>query len=173
MMVKSGKQEARGSNGVSFVDLVHGGNHVTQNSSLLCPNDRSCALVFKGEESMIATILEAKNALPNIGSEQRKNRVNLDQKDHPVNGKKESEYLAKEKEVTEIPTAATKSTDAEDYISLFYSDIMPLLVDNKPSVGDDAFVWLGSLIPLVADFINGKFTFETIIYREPSAFPSL
>ncbi|GJV12997.1 uncharacterized protein Tco_1354538 [Tanacetum coccineum] len=73
-----------------------------------------------------------------------------------------TEYLAKEKEDTEIPAAATKSTDAEDYISLFYSDIMPLLVDNKPSVGADAFVWLGSLIPLVADFVNGRFTFETL-----------
>ncbi|KAJ0503157.1 hypothetical protein HanPI659440_Chr11g0436511 [Helianthus annuus] len=39
---------------------------------------------------------------------------------------------------------------------------MPLLVDNEPSVGDDAFVWLGSLVPLVADFVNGKFTFETL-----------
>lgn len=29
-------------------------------------------------------------------------------------------------------------------------------------MGDDAFVWLGSMIPLVADFVNGRFTFETL-----------
>ncbi|KAJ0872579.1 hypothetical protein HanRHA438_Chr11g0525471 [Helianthus annuus] len=72
-----------------------------------------------------------------------------------------TEYAAKEKEDNEIH-ATTKSTIEHDDISLFYSDIMPLLVDNEPSVGDDAFVWLGSLVPLVADFVNGKFTFETL-----------
>ncbi|KAF5783908.1 hypothetical protein HanXRQr2_Chr11g0513451 [Helianthus annuus] len=72
-----------------------------------------------------------------------------------------TEYAAKEKEDNEIH-ATTKSTNEHDDISLFYSDIMPLLVDNEPSVGDDAFVWLGSLVPLVADFVNGKFTFETL-----------
>ncbi|KAI3822659.1 hypothetical protein L1987_10254 [Smallanthus sonchifolius] len=35
-------------------------------------------------------------------------------------------------------------------------------VNNKASAGEDAFVWLGSLVPLVADFINGRFTFGTL-----------
>ncbi|KAI3738437.1 hypothetical protein L2E82_28469 [Cichorium intybus] len=72
-----------------------------------------------------------------------------------------TEYVAKEKEDRKIP-ASVKATNDQDYISLFYSDIMPLLVDNEPSVGDDAFVWLSSLVPLVADFVNGRFTFETL-----------
>uniref|UniRef100_A0A7N0RB07 Uncharacterized protein n=2 Tax=Kalanchoe fedtschenkoi TaxID=63787 RepID=A0A7N0RB07_KALFE len=50
----------------------------------------------------------------------------------------------------------------QDDVSLFYSDIMPLLVSNEPNVGEDAFVWLGSLFPLVADVVNGRFTFETL-----------
>lgn len=29
-------------------------------------------------------------------------------------------------------------------------------------MGEDAFVWLGSLVPLVADVANGRFTFETL-----------
>lgn len=36
--------------------------------------------------------------------------------------------MAKEKEDRELPEAATKSTDEQEYISLFYSDIMPLCV---------------------------------------------
>ncbi|KAL7618441.1 hypothetical protein Lser_V15G02176 [Lactuca serriola] len=72
------------------------------------------------------------------------------------------EYVAKEKEDTREIPATVKSTNEQDDISLFYSDIMPLLVDNEPSVGDDAFVWLASLVPLVADFVNGRFTFETL-----------
>ena len=35
-------------------------------------------------------------------------------------------------------------------------------VSDEPSVGEDAFVWLGSLVPLVADVANGRFTFETL-----------
>ncbi|KAG8487119.1 hypothetical protein CXB51_020625 [Gossypium anomalum] len=50
----------------------------------------------------------------------------------------------------------------QDDIPLFYSDLMPLLVNDEPSVGEDAFVWLGSLVPLVADIVNGRFTFETL-----------
>ncbi|TYG59061.1 hypothetical protein ES288_D08G272300v1 [Gossypium darwinii] len=49
-----------------------------------------------------------------------------------------------------------------DDIPLFYSDLMPLLVNDGPSVGEDAFAWLGSLVPLVADIVNGRFTFETL-----------
>ncbi|KAL8259733.1 hypothetical protein R6Q59_027686 [Mikania micrantha] len=62
-----------------------------------------------------------------------------------------TEYVAKQKEDNE-----------QDDIPLFYSDVMPLLVDNEPSIGDDAFVWLGSLFPVVADYVNGRFTFETL-----------
>ncbi|XP_076917132.1 uncharacterized protein LOC143577069 [Bidens hawaiensis] len=43
-----------------------------------------------------------------------------------------------------------------------YSGMLCWSVDDEPSVGDDAFVWLGSLVPLVADFVNGRFTFETL-----------
>jgi hypothetical protein len=35
-------------------------------------------------------------------------------------------------------------------------------VSNEPTVGEDAFVWLGSLVPLVSDVANGRFTFETL-----------
>ncbi|KAF7852261.1 hypothetical protein BT93_L5399 [Corymbia citriodora subsp. variegata] len=69
------------------------------------------------------------------------------------------EAIGKEKEdkkqVVETPQ------DLDD-IPLFYSDLMPLLVDHGPDVGEDAFVWLASLFPLVADIANGKFTFETL-----------
>lgn len=37
-----------------------------------------------------------------------------------------------------------------------------LQVNNEPSVGEDAFVWFGSLVPLVTDVVNGRFTFETL-----------
>ncbi|KAK1426140.1 hypothetical protein QVD17_14809 [Tagetes erecta] len=65
--------------------------------------------------------------------------------------KSRTEYVAKEKEDNE-----------QDDIPLFYSDVMPLLVDDEPSVGEDAFVWMGSLVPLVVDFVNGRFTFEAL-----------
>ncbi|KAL0338763.1 UNVERIFIED_CONTAM: hypothetical protein Sangu_1398400 [Sesamum angustifolium] len=35
-------------------------------------------------------------------------------------------------------------------------------VDREPSAGEDAFVWLGTLVPLVVDMVNGRFTFETL-----------
>ncbi|KAL5547221.1 hypothetical protein UlMin_006908 [Ulmus minor] len=70
-----------------------------------------------------------------------------------------TENLAKENEDMKMPLEANLE---QDEIPLFYSDIMPLLVDNKPYVGEDAFVWLGSLVPLVADVVNGRFTFETL-----------
>lgn len=35
-------------------------------------------------------------------------------------------------------------------------------VDNERNIGEDAFVWLGSLVPLVTDVVNGRFTFETL-----------
>ncbi|GAY39985.1 hypothetical protein CUMW_048570 [Citrus unshiu] len=57
---------------------------------------------------------------------------------------------------------AVKVTSDHDEIPLFYTDIMPLLVNNEPSVGEDAFVWMGSLVPLVSDVINGRFTYEIL-----------
>lgn len=36
------------------------------------------------------------------------------------------------------------------------------MVDDGPVVGEDAFVWLGSLVPLACDVVNGRFTFETL-----------
>ncbi|XP_027351133.1 uncharacterized protein LOC113862232 [Abrus precatorius] len=70
-----------------------------------------------------------------------------------------SEHVAKEKEERKITVNANQELDD---IPLFYSDIMPLLVNDEPNVGEDAFVWLGSLVPLVADVANGRFTFETL-----------
>ncbi|KAI3706593.1 hypothetical protein L6452_24449 [Arctium lappa] len=72
-----------------------------------------------------------------------------------------TECMAKEKEERKKP-ANEKASKKQDEVPLFYSDIMPLLVNNKPSAGERAFVWLGSLVPLVADYINGRFTFETL-----------
>ncbi|BAT84961.1 hypothetical protein VIGAN_04244700 [Vigna angularis var. angularis] len=69
------------------------------------------------------------------------------------------EPTAKEKEEKKI---TKKTTEEQDDIPLFYSDIMPLLVNDEPNVGEDAFVWLGSLVPLVADVASGRFTFETL-----------
>ncbi|KAK7396136.1 hypothetical protein VNO78_16928 [Psophocarpus tetragonolobus] len=69
------------------------------------------------------------------------------------------EPIAKEKEERKI---TMNTTQEQDDIPLFYSDIMPLLVNNEPNVGEDAFVWLGSFVPLVADVANGRFTFETL-----------
>ncbi|XP_049356895.1 uncharacterized protein LOC125821521 [Solanum verrucosum] len=70
-----------------------------------------------------------------------------------------SECVAKEKEDRKI---TCKVPQEQDDISLFYSDVMPLLVDNEPGVGEDAFLWMGTLVHLVADIINGRFTFETL-----------
>ncbi|KAJ0013433.1 hypothetical protein Pint_20032 [Pistacia integerrima] len=61
----------------------------------------------------------------------------------------------------------------QDELPLFYTDphafagkssSFPLLIQLtlSQSVGEDAFVWLGSLVPLVADVVNGRFTFEAL-----------
>ncbi|WOL20655.1 hypothetical protein Cni_G29460 [Canna indica] len=97
------------------------------------------------------------------------------------------ESIAKEKEDKKRPLKGNEDQMHDD-IPLFYSDIMPLLVSNsdkfihisclsymnllqnhsvqqvneESSVGEDAFVWLASLIPLVADAVNAQFTFETL-----------
>ncbi|WMV28231.1 hypothetical protein MTR67_021616 [Solanum verrucosum] len=70
-----------------------------------------------------------------------------------------SECVAKEKEDRKV---TCKVPQEQDDISLFYLDVMPLLVDNEPGVGEDAFLWMGTLVHLVADIINGRFTFETL-----------
>lgn len=35
-------------------------------------------------------------------------------------------------------------------------------VDNEQNVGEDAFVWLATLLPVIADVVNAHFTFETL-----------
>lgn len=70
-----------------------------------------------------------------------------------------SETMGKEKEDRKIPV---REMEEQDDIPLFYSDIMPLLVDNEPSIGEDSFVWLASLVPLLGDIVNGRFTYETL-----------
>ncbi|KAK9151660.1 hypothetical protein Syun_009969 [Stephania yunnanensis] len=47
-------------------------------------------------------------------------------------------------------------------IPLFYSDLMPLLVNEGPNIGEEAYVWMGSLVPLAVDVVNGHFTFVTL-----------
>ncbi|KAK6944190.1 Protein of unknown function DUF639 [Dillenia turbinata] len=69
------------------------------------------------------------------------------------------ESVAKEKEDRKPPKSMTQG---QDDVSLFYSDIMPLLVDHGPSIGEDAFVWLGSMVPLSTDVVNGKFIFGAL-----------
>ncbi|VFQ84480.1 unnamed protein product [Cuscuta campestris] len=72
-----------------------------------------------------------------------------------------TERATKEREDNQVQEIKTNDEGQED-ISLFYSDIMPLLVDEEPSVGEDAFVWLATLIPVAADVVNARFTFETL-----------
>ncbi|RRT47628.1 hypothetical protein B296_00053617 [Ensete ventricosum] len=43
-----------------------------------------------------------------------------------------------------------------------FSGIRKTSVNEESSVGEDAFVWLASSIPLVADVVNARFTFETL-----------
>ncbi|KAH7855110.1 hypothetical protein Vadar_021343 [Vaccinium darrowii] len=77
-----------------------------------------------------------------------------------------TESIAKEKE-ERISTQTIPKED--DDIPLFYTDLMPLLnmVDDGPGVGEDAFVWLGTLVPLACDVVNGRFTFETLTASTP------
>ncbi|XP_022966210.1 uncharacterized protein LOC111465949 [Cucurbita maxima] len=71
------------------------------------------------------------------------------------------ECVAKMKEEKNKVVAANVPPE-QDEIPLFYSDLMPLLVDDDPDVGEDAFVWLGTLVPLVSDLVNTRSTFETL-----------
>ncbi|XP_022718846.1 uncharacterized protein LOC111277017 isoform X2 [Durio zibethinus] len=81
------------------------------------------------------------------------------EKPSAVDEESQTESIAKEEEDRKI---RVKVPSEQDEIPLFYSDLMPLLVNDEPSVEEDAFVWLSSLVPLVADLINGRFTFETL-----------
>lgn len=51
--------------------------------------------------------------------------------------------------------------DLQSYIlnMIFY---IPCQVDDGPSVGEGAFVWLATVVPIIADVVNAKFTFETL-----------
>jgi hypothetical protein len=35
-------------------------------------------------------------------------------------------------------------------------------VSEEASVGEDAYVWFGSLFPLASDIVNARFTFESL-----------
>ncbi|GLT54160.1 hypothetical protein SLA2020_273820 [Shorea laevis] len=70
------------------------------------------------------------------------------------------ECVAKEKQERKKPVNVTQ--EEQDDIPLFYSDLMTLLVDNERNVGEDAFAWMASLVPVVADPVNARFTFETL-----------
>ncbi|OWM91188.1 hypothetical protein CDL15_Pgr000131 [Punica granatum] len=69
------------------------------------------------------------------------------------------ECVGKEKEEKK---RLVKVPQENDEVPLFYSDLVPLLVDHEPDVGEDAFVWLASLFPLVADVVNGRFTLGSL-----------
>ncbi|KAG6434092.1 hypothetical protein SASPL_105714 [Salvia splendens] len=70
-----------------------------------------------------------------------------------------SESVGKEREERKAPSVINQ---LQDDVSLFYTDLMPLLVDREPSAGEDAFVLLGKHVPLVVDIVNGRFTYETL-----------
>ncbi|GLJ10079.1 hypothetical protein SUGI_0121570 [Cryptomeria japonica] len=55
-----------------------------------------------------------------------------------------------------------EAKEAEDESSLFYSDLMPMLVDVESSVGEAAFIRLGPAMPLVADVVSAHFQFQTL-----------
>jgi len=72
---------------------------------------------------------------------------------------KRSECLANDKQ--EMPSEIASKLDDEES-SLFYSDLMPMLVDVESSVGVDAFARLAPAVPLVADVVTANFQFETL-----------
>ncbi|KAL6902382.1 hypothetical protein ACP4OV_005258 [Aristida adscensionis] len=71
------------------------------------------------------------------------------------------ESVAKEREDRKEPLGANEAVMGDE-TSLFYSDIMPLLVNEEPTVGEDAYVWFGSVFPLACDVVNARFTFEAL-----------
>ncbi|XP_047083619.1 uncharacterized protein LOC124694708 [Lolium rigidum] len=71
------------------------------------------------------------------------------------------ESISKEREDRKEPLVANEAVMGDD-TSLFYSDMMPLLVNEEPTVGEDAYVWFGSVFPLACDVVNARFTFEAL-----------
>uniref|UniRef100_A0ACD5TUU6 Uncharacterized protein n=1 Tax=Avena sativa TaxID=4498 RepID=A0ACD5TUU6_AVESA len=71
------------------------------------------------------------------------------------------ESISKEREDRKGPLVANEAVMGDD-TSLFYSDMMPLLVNEEPTVGEDAYVWFGSVFPLACDVVNARFTFEAL-----------
>ncbi|GJN21487.1 hypothetical protein PR202_gb08967 [Eleusine coracana subsp. coracana] len=71
------------------------------------------------------------------------------------------ESIVKEREDRKEPLGENKAVMGDD-TSLFYSDVMPLLVNEEPTVGEDAYVWFGSVFPLACDLVNARFTFEAL-----------
>uniref|UniRef100_J3LK64 GRAM domain-containing protein n=1 Tax=Oryza brachyantha TaxID=4533 RepID=J3LK64_ORYBR len=71
------------------------------------------------------------------------------------------ESIAKEREDRKEPLQANEAVMGDE-TSLFYSDMMPLLVNEEPTVGEDTYVWFGSVFPLACDVINARFTFEAL-----------
>ncbi|GJM93745.1 hypothetical protein PR202_ga10330 [Eleusine coracana subsp. coracana] len=71
------------------------------------------------------------------------------------------ESIAKEREDRKEPLGENEAVMGDD-TSLFYSDIMPLLVNEEPTVGEDAYVWFGSVFPLACDLVNARFAFEAL-----------
>eukprot|EP01018_Ginkgo_biloba_P039505 Gb_15960 [translate_table: standard] len=65
------------------------------------------------------------------------------------------ETIAKEKQERE-------ANEEDDEASLFYSDLMPMLVDVESSVGVEAFTRLGPAVPIIADVVSANFQFETL-----------
>ncbi|CAN6302225.1 unnamed protein product [Urochloa humidicola] len=71
------------------------------------------------------------------------------------------ESIAKEREDRKEPLGKNEAVMGDE-TSLFYSDIMPLLVNEEPTVGEEAYVWFGSVFPLACDVVNARFTFEAL-----------
>ncbi|KAF8720400.1 hypothetical protein HU200_023903 [Digitaria exilis] len=71
------------------------------------------------------------------------------------------ESIAKEREDRKEPLGENEAVMGDE-TSLFYSDIMPLLVNEEPTVGEEAYVWFGSVFPLACDVVNARFTFEAL-----------
>ncbi|XP_062213839.1 uncharacterized protein LOC133914871 [Phragmites australis] len=71
------------------------------------------------------------------------------------------ESVAKEREDRKEPLGANEAVMGDE-TSLFYSDMMPLLVNEEPTVGEEAYVWFGSVFPLACDVVNARFTFEAL-----------
>ncbi|CAN6313991.1 unnamed protein product [Urochloa humidicola] len=71
------------------------------------------------------------------------------------------ESIAKEREDRKEPLGANEAVMGDE-TSLFCSDLMPLLVNEEPTVGEEAYVWFGSVFPLACDVVNARFTFEAL-----------